>query len=82
MSLLEQVMWERDMAMAQLKEHDIPFGGIAPDIVKVVRCQNCEHSHHMWGSKTYMCKHSAYSEYEFHPENHYCGYGERKHESN
>ena len=29
-SVFEQVKWERDCAMQQLKDHGIPFGGIAP----------------------------------------------------
>ena len=40
-SVFEQIKWERDCAMQQLKDHDIPFGGITPDVVKVVRCKNC-----------------------------------------
>lgn len=40
--VLDQVRWERDIAMDQLKDHGIPFGGIAPDVVKVVRCKDCE----------------------------------------
>ena len=39
----DQVRWERDVAIKQLEEHGIPFGGIAPDIVKVVRCEDCIH---------------------------------------
>ena len=39
----EQVRWERDIAMKQLEEHRIPFCGKAPDVVKVVRCENCTH---------------------------------------
>ena len=42
-SVFEQVKWERDCAMQQLKDHGIPFGGIAPDVVKVVRCGECIH---------------------------------------
>lgn len=37
----DQVRWERDVAIQQLEEHGIPFGGIAPDVVKVV--------HGRWG---------------------------------
>ena len=40
--VLDQVRWERDVAMAQLEEHGIPFGGIAPDVLKVVRCKDCK----------------------------------------
>lgn len=35
-AVLEQVKWERDMAMQQLEEYGIPFGGIVPDVVKIV----------------------------------------------
>lgn len=38
----DQVRWERDVAMKQLEEHGIPFCGIAPDVVKVVRCEKCQ----------------------------------------
>ena len=38
--VLEQVKWERDVAMQQLEEHGIPFGGKA-DVVAVVRCKDC-----------------------------------------
>lgn len=37
----EQTAWERDIAIGQLEEHGIPFGGIAPDVVEVVRCKDC-----------------------------------------
>lgn len=39
---VEQIKWERDVAMQQLKEHGIPFGGVADDVVKVVRCKDCK----------------------------------------
>lgn len=31
----KQVQWERDMAMQQLDEHGIPFGGTADNVVEV-----------------------------------------------
>ena len=40
--VVEQIQWERDVAIQQLEEHGIPFGGVAPDVVKVVRCQDCD----------------------------------------
>lgn len=40
--------WERDCAIEQLKEHGIPFGGITPDVVKVVRCKDCNVPHNKW----------------------------------
>lgn len=38
--VLEQIKWERDVAMAQLEEHGIPFGGKC-DVAPVVRCKDC-----------------------------------------
>ena len=78
MSLFEQVMWERDIAMIQLAHHGIPFGGIATDVVKVVRCKNCKHGQNMKGSETYLCHSQRYDDYMFHNANHYCSYGEAK----
>lgn len=40
---VEQIRWERDMAMQQLSEHGIPFGGKADDVIKVCRCGDCKH---------------------------------------
>ena len=40
--VFDQVMWERNVAIAQLEEHGIPFGGTAPDVLKVVRCKECK----------------------------------------
>lgn len=39
---VEQISWERDMAMQQLSEHGIPFGGNADDVIKVCRCKDCQ----------------------------------------
>lgn len=39
---MEQIRWERNVAMKQLEEHGIPFGGTADDVVKVVRCKDCK----------------------------------------
>ena len=42
--LFEQIKWERDIAMEQLKEYGISFGAKkSDDVVKVVRCKNCKH---------------------------------------
>lgn len=53
--VFEQIQWERDCAMQQLKDHDIPFGGNAPDVVKVVRCKDCKHCELM--KYTFYCHH-------------------------
>ena len=39
--VLEQVRWERDTAIAQLEELGIGFGQKKPDMVEVVRCEDC-----------------------------------------
>lgn len=41
-SVLEQVRWERDMALETLKEHGIGFCEKS-DMVEVVRCKDCRH---------------------------------------
>ena len=41
--VVDQIRWERDVAIKQLEEHGIPFCGKAPDVVKVVRCEKCIH---------------------------------------
>lgn len=40
--VVEQFIWERDMAIQQLEEHGIPFCGKAY-VVAVVRCKECKH---------------------------------------
>lgn len=41
MGVFEQVMWERDIAIAQLTEHGIGFCEKKKDLVEVVRCKDC-----------------------------------------
>lgn len=68
----DQVRWERDIAIQQLEEHGIPFGGIAPDVVKVVRCKDCKSCSHdvMFGG--YWCGGHRVKADDF------CSYGERR----
>ncbi len=76
-----QFMWERDMAISQLEEHGIPFGGIAPDVVEVVRCKDCKYARESedaydWDGKTALCE-CGYSKMvnRWHE---YCSWGKRK----
>lgn len=73
--VFEQVKWERDMAMKQLDEHGIPFGGKADDVVKVVRCKDCR----FYGNEE---RHPYGGECEWFgalvERNNFCFYGERK----
>lgn len=74
--VLDQVRWERDMAIRQLEEHGIPFCGIAPDVVKVVRCKDCQYlySAELNHAGFLICK---ASNMDITP-NDYCSYGERE----
>lgn len=69
-SVFEQIKWERDCAIQQLKDHDIPFGGIAPDVVKVVRCCECIYRDGTPGQPNILC-------YQMHDDD-FCSYGERR----
>ena len=89
--VLEQIRWERDVAMKQLEDHGIPFGGIAPDVVEVVRCKDCKHTRERNDyEKQYLvdgvlictspdvaddCWQAVWPE-------HFCSYGERKDDGN
>ena len=72
--------WERDCAIEQLKEHGIPVFGIAPDVVKVVRCRNCKH---YAGIDTGSCRfHSDdFGEHLIMDADDFCSYGERREEN-
>lgn len=41
--LYEQIKWERDVALAQLKDCGVSLGEKA-DVVEVVRCKDCKYS--------------------------------------
>ena len=77
-----QIMWERDTAMRQLEEHGIPFCGVAPDVVEVVRCKDCANFEREFPGYGY-CYHWDYeqgmspNEVEY---NDFCSYGERRHD--
>ena len=76
----DQILWELDIARQQLKDHNIPFGGVAPDVVNVVRCKDCKrcykhitkrHKQTMW-----LCmRHDL--EVCVRPDD-FCSYGERR----
>lgn len=70
----EQVVWERNVAMQQLDEHGIPFGGIAPDVKKIVRCKNRVHENLTTCPFCYIENQSLI--FVNHDPNFYCGKGE------
>ena len=74
--VLEQVRWERDVAMKQLEEHGIPFGGKAPDVVKVVRCKDCKYWEQCKDYEPY-CNHWGNMMADTKAD-YFCSYGERR----
>lgn len=40
--VVNQIRWERDMAMAQLEAIGVGFCEVTDDVVKVVRCKECK----------------------------------------
>ena len=78
--VVEQIKWERDVAIEQLKEHGIQFGGVAPDVVKVVRCRECQYGEVDDNDfpNQYLCKHNGY---DWNNGEHFCSYGERREEN-
>lgn len=75
-----QIMWERDVAMDQLEEHGIPFGGIAPDVVRVTRCRDCQEARESQdafdfdGSPLYECSYCNV----VNRGHEYCSWGRKK----
>lgn len=71
---VEQIRWERDMAMQQLSEHGIPFGGKADDVIKVCRCKECQWFDANGDYYDSYCEKNGISV----EEDFYCADGERK----
>lgn len=83
--VVEQIQWERDCAIEQLKEHNIPFGGFAPDVVKVVRCEDCKYAElsiNIIGDLSCCCNNPDVGFYEWRMGlDDFCSYGERREEN-
>ena len=77
--VFEQVLLERNTAFEQLEEHGIPFGGVAPDVVKVVRCKDCKHFYDTHINPAHSCKRGGTQVWDvsFTPDD-FCSYGERR----
>ena len=73
--VLDQVKWERDIALEQLADYGLSLGERA-DVVKVVRCKDC-----VWyeNGKSYdaYCNHPT-DGMNYSAEDDFCSYGERK----
>lgn len=76
--LHDLVRWERDVAIKQLEEHGIPFGGKAPDVVKVCRCKDCEHRYYNEDLESYCCEAWGDGYDTFVRDVDFCSHGERK----
>lgn len=68
----DQVRWERDTAIEQLKSYGIEFGENA-DCARVVRCINCKHRSDIVNNSM-TCLITG----EFVRQDHYCSYGKRR----
>ena len=51
---------------------------VEEDVVEVVRCKDCKHSHYLSGAKKYVCRHPLYTGGNKHKGNHFCSYGEKR----
>ena len=74
--VLDQVRWERDIALEQFADYGLSLGERA-DVVKVVRCKDCKH----WNRETISCEMNSYLAARERPcwyEDDFCSYGERK----
>ena len=75
-TVVEQIQWERDCAIGQLEEHGIPFGGIAPDVVEVVRCKDCYRRYDI--NECPMCALIEGEFYDYTMHDGYCDRGDKK----
>lgn len=72
---IEQLRWERDIAISQLNDIGVQFGEKVDDVVKVVRCKDCAHSK-LWCARLVTEDNDVYAEVV--DKEHFCGCGERK----
>ena len=88
---VQQIKWERDLAIQQLKgDYGVGLGEPkSPDVVKVVRCMNCKYSRALqsklekarYRTGCVICTNGEISDTEFAMwACDFCSYGERKDE--
>ena len=68
--VVEQIMWELDMAIQQLNEYGVQLGEKA-DCARVVRCKDCIHKHEYTEYLLYCFHHGMTKKYDD-----FCSYGE------
>ena len=74
-SVVDQIRWERDMAIGQLEEIGVGFCEKTDDVVKVIRCKDCLHYRQMVSfDGECMCD---VFEWKAEPMD-YCSFAERK----
>ena len=72
--VLEQVRWERDVAIEQLAEYGVCFGEKKKDLVEVIRCKDCKHYIARYCTRDINGRTNMF----LMNENDFCSYGERK----
>lgn len=72
--VLDQVRWERDIAMEQLADYGLSLGERA-DVVKVVRCKYCKHMERTPDSLRWC---NVWNGINGSGDEGFCNYGERK----
>lgn len=69
-AVCKQIMWERDVAIEQLKEIGKSFGEKMDDVAKVVRCKDCTE----FMAESSICSDTGYEV----GDDDFCSYGERR----
>lgn len=73
--VLEQIRWERDIAIEQLKSYGVSFGEKA-DCAKVVRCKDCKHGE--VDDPDFPRQHYCHEGCGWNDADFFCAYGERR----
>lgn len=73
--VLEQIRWERDIAIEQLKSYGVSFGEKA-DCAKVVRCKDCKHGE--VDDPDFPRQHYCHAGCGWNDADFFCAYGERR----
>lgn len=61
---IDQIMWERDIAIEQLESYGVHLGEKA-DIVSVVRCKDCKYCNEYERTNGYYCGFHSTDDYDF-----------------
>ena len=75
-AVMEQIKWERDIAIEQLASYGVCLGE-KKELAEVVRCKDCKYVHINSSSGLYHCKRRGHYTEEVKPTD-FCSYGEKK----